>query len=302
MPCYSPIPAWQADDGQILFVERGSILRSLSLPCGQCIGCRLERSRQWAVRCVHESQLHDSNCFVTLTYDDDHIPHDFSLNYRHFQLFMKRLRKSTADPVRFYMCGEYGDQTFRPHYHACLFNCSFADRQFFSNLSSGSKLYTSDNLSKLWPHGHSSIGDVTFESAAYVARYICKKVTGPAANDHYSRIDPYTGEIYQVVPDFSRMSLKPGIGANWFQRYRSDVYADGMSADKRDSVVIRGVRMKPPRYYDKLLASADDYSSDYIEYLRSVTAAKNAANNTPAQLFIRETYTLARISFLKRTL
>lgn len=309
MACFSPLTAWQLDCGQVVFAERGSIRRELTLPCGQCIGCRLERSRQWAVRCVHESQLYDYNSFVTLTYDDSHLPPNSSLVYRDFQLFMKRLRKSTASKVRFYMCGEYGDNLGRPHYHALLFNSFFSDRKFARTLPSGSRLYRSSLLESLWPFGFSSVGDVTFESAAYVARYICKKVTGPAADSHYRRLDPDTGELVRITPEFTRMSLKApkgapkgapgGIGAAWFARYRSDAYAHDGS---KDYVVIRGIKMKPPRYYDNLLKQASDFTSDYIEFVRAETARRFAPNNTSERLKVRETVTRARLEFKKRSL
>lgn len=294
MPCFSPLLAWQTDSGDIVFAERGKIRRELQLPCGQCVGCRLERSRQWAIRCVHESQLYDFNSFVTLTYDEEHLPQDGGLIYRHFQLFMKRLRKAKPG-VRFYMCGEYGEESLRPHYHACLFNCFFEDRRVYRELASGSKLYTSDVLSALWPYGFSSVGDVTFESAAYVARYVMKKVTGPMAEEHYQRVDGDTGEIYHVSPEFTHMSLKPGIGAGWYERFRSDVFP-------RDEVVMRGVVMKPPKYYDRLLEKENNLDSDSVEYSRYLDAQKFAEDCTPDRLRVREVVTNARLKFKQRSL
>lgn len=294
--CFHPLTAWQLEDGSIVFAERGSIRRELTLPCGQCIGCRLERSRQWAIRCVHESQLYMFNSFITLTYDDSHLPLNSSLNYPDFQLFMRRLRRIKAG-VRFYMCGEYGSDFGRPHFHACLFNCHFDDRKFFRRLPSGSNIYISSQLSALWPFGFSSIGDVTFESAAYVARYICKKVTGPSAAAHYSRLDTDTGELISLTPEFTHMSLKPGIGSGWFARFRPDVY--GLD---HDYVVIRGMKMRPPRYYDNLLKSASDFESDYIEHLRFQQASKSDPRERSAdRLAVREAVTKARLAFKKRT-
>lgn len=293
MACYHPIQAYQPDSGGSLIFAPRPHHRELTIPCGQCIGCRLERSRQWAIRCVHESQLHDSNVFITLTYSDDHLPHPPSLNYRHYQLFMKRLRKIKPG-VRFFMCGEYGSETSRPHYHACLFNCFFEDREFVSKRPIGS-IYRSSTLEALWPHGFSSIGDLTFESAAYVARYCCKKVTGPSADEHYTRFDPYTGEIYTLTPEFGRMSLKPGIGALWYERYSSDVFP-------HDSVVVRGCEMKPPRYYDNFLKSSPSLEFDEIQFLRYQRAQKVAHDNTPERLHTRELVANARLANSKRNL
>ena len=120
------------------------------MPCGQCIGCRLERSRQWAIRCVHEASLWPDNCFVTLTFDDDNIISSGSLVKADFQKFMKRLRKRFGKGVRYFHCGEYGDLLGRPHHHACLFNFSFPDRYLWSS-SGGVNLYRSPTLEELWP-------------------------------------------------------------------------------------------------------------------------------------------------------
>lgn len=293
MACFHPLSAWQLDDGRIVFAERGSVKRSLQLPCGQCIGCRLERSRQWAVRCVHEAQMHDFSVFVTLTYDDAHL-RGRSLCYRDFQLFMKRVRRNKG-PVRFYMCGEYGESYGRPHFHACLFGCFFEDRVEYRKLPSGSVLYTSKELANLWPFGFSSIGDVTFESAAYVARYVMKKVTGDHAEEHYT--DPLTGECLRA--EFTKMSLRPGIGAHWFDRYRTDVF--GQCSDT-DRVVVRGVEMKPPRYYDRLLERVAPFEAEYKKFLRSVKAEAGASDTTPERLKVREQVARARLSFKKRSL
>lgn len=183
--CVCPLSAWQTESGAIVFAERGNIRRSLTLPCGQCIECRLERSRQWGVRIMHEASLHDANSFVTLTYNDENLPHDGGLVYRHFQLFMHRLRKRVPSKIRFFMCGEYGENFGRPHFHACIFGLDFVDKTLWQ-VRNGVKLYRSKKLESLWEFGYSSIGTVTFESAAYVARYIMKKVTGDAAETHYS--------------------------------------------------------------------------------------------------------------------
>lgn len=293
MACYSPLDAWQTDSGEIVFAERGAVHRALRLPCGQCVGCRLERSRQWAVRVMHEAALHEDNSFITLTYDGDHLPARLSLDYREFQLFFKRLRKAVAPiRVRFFMAGEYGDKNGRPHFHACVFGYSFPDRLYFRTLPSGSKIYRSAFLESLWPFGYSSVGDVTFDSAAYVARYIMKKVTGDARG-HYTRVDCATGEIYEIEPEFCRMSLKPGVGANWLKKYQSDVFPHGY-------VVVNGVKASPPRYYMKRYAEADFSEYDYMVYLRGLRF--NPEDNTDARLRVREIVTRSRLNFKKRGL
>lgn len=293
MTCFSPIPAWQTESGEIVFAERGKIRRSLDLPCGQCVGCRLERSRQWAMRCMHEAQLHDENSFVTLTYDEASCPS--SLCYGDFQKFMKRLRK-VRPGARFYMCGEYGEKFRRPHFHALLFGVGFPDRSLWSTGGSGSSVYRSPTLERLWTHGFSSIGDVTFESAAYVSRYVMKKVTGNRAAAHYSSLDLDTGELLSLTPEFNRMSLKPGIGAEWFRKYKSDVY-------NFDYVIVNGVQCRPPRYYDKLLEVDDWQTFESLEYSRAAKITPEVVReNSRDRLAVRQQVAEARLKFKQRNL
>ncbi len=298
MPCYHPLSAYQCADGSIVFYEskRHDTVKSLSLPCGQCVGCRLERSRQWAIRCMHEAQMHTQNCFITLTYDDAHLPSDRSLHYRDFQLFIKRLRKRyPGRRIRYYMAGEYGENFGRPHWHACIFGLDFDDKKLWKRTSANSLLYRSENLELLWPFGYSSIGDVTFESAAYVARYIMKKVTGKNAAEHYQEIDPDTGEITNRTPEFTKMSLKPGIGYEWYKQYTSDVYP-------HDYVVVRGKKVKPPKYYDKKYKIDNPYEFDELLYIREKSAKLNYADNTLERLAVKEQVAKAKLQKLKRNL
>lgn len=213
MACYNPLKAYKTADGGVVFSElkRHHTSDSIELPCGQCIGCRLERSRQWAMRCVHEASMYEHNSFVTLTYDEDNLPNRGQLRYDHWQNFAKRLRKQIEPSrVRFFMCGEYGEENGRPHYHACLFGHDWEDKKYHMTTNAGEKLYTSESLDKLWGHGLCSTGDVTFASAGYVARYVLKKITGDAAEEHYRRFDELGH--YQLEPEFCGMSLKPGLG------------------------------------------------------------------------------------------
>lgn len=218
----------------------------LTVPCGQCIGCRLDHSRRWAVRMMHEAQMHDENCFITLTYNDEHLPADGSLHLDHFQKFMKRFRKVHGDlAIRFFHCGEYGDLHGRPHYHAIIFGYDFPDKKRFRLVSNDTVgeiwYYVSDELQKLWsingePIGHCLIGEVTFESCAYVARYILKKITGDKADAHYNG----------RTPEYITMSRRPGIGFDFYMKYFRDIYP-------KDQVVdARGFKTRPPAYYDKL--------------------------------------------------
>ena len=203
--------------GLIQFHDDGSG-RSLELPCGQCIGCRLERSRQWAMRCVHEASMHDDNCFITLTYNPENLPPDCGLIKSDFQKFMKRYRRAfPGKEIRFYHCGEYGDANNRPHYHAVIFGHNFDDWMYLFDSPSGEPIYTSPTLERIWGHGFVTVGSVTFESAAYVARYVMKKINGPLKEKidektdlkHYERVNAFTGEIIEVMPEYSTMSRRP---------------------------------------------------------------------------------------------
>jgi len=286
----------------VTFVERdrhGSA-RSLELPCGRCVGCRLERSRQWAVRCMHEAQMHDANCFITLTYDEKHLPEFLSLRYRDFQLFMKRLRKFTGHPVRFFMCGEYGGRFSRPHFHACLFGFDFPDKVQFRRVGGGEVLYRSSALERLWPLGFSTIGAVTFGSAAYVARYVMKKVVGEGSFLHYGSVDKSSGEVSSRCPEFCRMSLggrskTGGIGQSWLLKYWSDVFPHG-------KVVTNGVEAKSPRYYDRLYDRVDSDGYAGLVFDRASVARQYSADSSPDRLAVREVVARARLARLKRSL
>lgn len=239
MSCTRPLNAFRsAGSGKIYFQPfRGS--ECIQLPCGQCIGCRLERSRDWAVRCTHEAQMYEKNCFLTLTYSNENLPANNSLHRPDLTKFFKRLRKKYPHSIRYFACGEYGEKLQRPHYHVILFNHDFDDKQLFQN--GKFPLYVSAELSQLWPLGHSIVAGFSFESAAYTARYCVKKITGSAAAEHYG----------DRSPEFSAMSRRPGIGYEFFIRYYNDIV-------NYDEVVTRdGVICKPPRYYDKLLSGCD---------------------------------------------
>lgn len=289
--CVRPLTAWQTDDGLIVFAERGRIKRELSLPCGRCVGCRLERARQWSVRCMHESQMHDVSTFVTLTYSPENCP--TGLVYRDFQLFMKKLRKRFG-PVRFFMCGEYGPENWRPHYHAVLFGVFFDDRELFSTAGQ-LPVYTSKTLEKIWGLGFVTCGDVTLESAQYCARYVLKKVTGPDADAHYERVSLSTGEIVRVPSEFCRMSLKPGIGATWLEKFHADVYGW-----EHDEVRVFDRSGKPPRYYDKKYAALVPEKHEHLELLRYRKGTLCAGENEPDRLAVQEQVMLAKIKHLER--
>lgn len=241
---------------------------------------------------MHEAQMHENNCFVTLTYSDQSVPADYGLRYSDYQKFIRSLRKAHGK-VRFYMCGEYGEQLLRPHFHAALFGFDPPDREYLRTTESGAKLYTSATLSKHWPHGHVSVGDVTFESAAYIARYVMKKANGKLAEEVYARTNPVTGETWKVLPEFTRMSLKPGIGATWLEKYQSDVYPN-------DAVLVNGRFVRPPRYYDQQMEAKHPEILESLQVGREQRARATACDSTPDRLKSRELVTRAKLNFKKR--
>lgn len=295
MSCNYPKRAFQSHPGgPVSFSQSGYRpgCRIFQIPCGRCRGCRLERSRQDAVRCVHEAQMHgDENSFITLTYAEDRL----SLCKEDWVKFMKRLREKVAPVlIRFFACGEYGDLHGRPHYHAVIFGYSFPDKVLWKKSPSGEPLYRSALLESVWSLGHSSVGSFSFESAAYVARYVMKKQIG--GKDPVRRIfDVVSGEMVSREHEFGLRSLRPGLGRRWFDRFGCDVYP-------HDLVVINGARAKPPRYYDKLFASSSPEAFAAIVGRRQAAADESFDDNSPSRLRVKEVVLKARISHLKRTL
>lgn len=227
---------------------------TMPIRCGQCIGCRIDYSREWANRLILELQDHDQYLchFVTLTYDDsslndrcfvigeDDQPH-YSLNKRDLQLFMKRLRNRVGSGVRFYAVGEYGDQSQRPHYHLILFNCPLSD--YDSKLIGKSKLgfeYRSSSLlERVWPYGYNIIAPVTWESCAYTARYMMKKLKGDSRHVY---------DYFGVEKPFSVASRKPGLGKAYYENHSDLSEVAYWSIAAGDS----SKHVPPPAYFKRL--------------------------------------------------
>lgn len=290
MPCFHPLKGyrkytggWTSNRKEALRDLLSGNLIEMSVPCGQCIGCRLERSRQWAIRCIHEASLYDNNCFITLTYRTECLPSGGSLRPKDFTDFMKRFRKKYGEGIRYFQCGEYGEQFSRPHHHACIFNFDFPDKELLS-FNRGNPIYTSVSLSQLWPFGFSSIGDVTFESAAYVARYIMKKVTGDVADLHYDGRQP----------EYVTMSRRPGIASDWFKKYSSDCYP-------KDYITIRdGLKCRPPKFYDRLYA--ENHQLELLEIQKKRRLYAESHLETDCRLRDRELAAQLRAKKLCRNL
>lgn len=308
MPCYHPLKAWRKKSlshksinqmtADIGHCSKSSVLNAYAafsgsqitfsavdgvpgtemlIPCGQCIGCRLEYSRQWAVRAIHEARLHDKNCFLTLTFDNEHLPSDQSIHVEDVQKFLKRLRKAIAPAkVRYMACGEYGTKLGRPHYHLLVFGYDFPDKVIRTKRLDHI-YYTSPLLSRLWPFGYHIIGDVSFESAAYVARYILKKQKGldeEAYKKHY-------GERNR---EFMTVSRRPGIAHDWIAQYKDDVYS-------RDDIVIRGKKhCRPPRYYDNYLELVNPVQYELVKHARWLVgkATADSDEKSAERLLVKE--------------
>jgi hypothetical protein len=291
--------------------------QKLKVACGQCIGCRLDHSLRWATRCMHESRSYESNSFITLTYSDEHLPRDMSLSLSEFQRFAKRLRKRLEpERIKIFHCGEYSPKRSkfivpgttvdpsnategqRPHYHAIIFGHDFPDKELWS-VRNDICVYSSDTLADIWGKGFCTVGDLTFESAAYVARYTVKKLNGARAEKidettglrPYERTCPITGEIREVAKEYATMSN--GIGMDHYHRYTSDIYP-------ADHVVINGHETRPPRYYDDLYAAQEPASMEEIKDRRIKQMELHAADNTPSRLREREKVKMAQLQMLKR--
>lgn len=288
MPCTCPLDAWPPapGSGSKLFsfsaVKSYAGAKSVKLPCGRCIGCRLDRARTWGIRMMHEAQLQDEigplrNHFWTLTFADEHLPRDRSIRKRDVQLVMSRLMKRVGHPIRYFACGEYGEKFGRPHYHLALFGLPLHDREPWGRSSNGSILYRSPTLEAAWPYGKCEVSELTLKSAEYVARYTLKKVSDDLAEERYRREDPLTGRSWMVEREFALMSRRPGIGAGWIERFKDDVRTSGF-------IVINGEKLPAPRYYRLKLDEADNRK---LTTKSKARALRVAHDNTDSRLFTK---------------
>jgi len=283
--------------------------------CGQCIGCKLDHSLMWASRSMHESRSHVENSFITLTFNDEHMPESRSVHKAPIQLFFKRLREKIAPKkIKYLCCGEYSPKKTRPigpfnpweymsegqrpHYHAIVFNHAFLDKKLWS-VRNDINIYTSDILTDIWGQGFCTIGDVTYESAAYVARYSLKKLNGKQSETPdeitgllpYERTNEYTGYIQTVEKE--RFHMSNGIGMEFFNKYSSDIYP-------ADHVIVNGHETRPPRYYDDLYDQVEPASMESIKATRVQNMENQKADNTPDRLKSKEKVKMAQIRNLKR--
>jgi len=271
----------------------------LELPCGQCMDCKIRRSQDWATRATHEASLHESCCFLTLTFSEDGLglrelqrgTHPFDLDMADWQNFAKRLRKA-AGKFRFFQVGEYGEQELRPHYHALIFGKDFRGEGEEWKDELGHPAWVSRTVEKCWPYGFHEIKEATPESIAYVCKYVQKKLYGKRLENATQRVDCETGESVTVRPELASMSRRPGIGHGWWKKYRSDLFPD-------DFVILDGKKKPTPRYYLTQLEKEDEQAALEIKEKRKQSAALRAADNTPERRKTREKVTKGKLSLAR---
>ena len=331
MGCSSMLKGYVGYGGGIVFSKAKSPTQiPMEVPCGQCWSCRLARSREWATRLVKESTNwpEQQRTFITLTYNNENLPEDGSLQVEDYQDFMKALRyhfsketktKRIYPKIKYFHCGEYGEtcktcntsyimhkqsksgkkytgcNNFikglgRPHYHAILFGVTFDDLEEYKKTKSGELIYKSETLNKIWGKGFCSVGQVTFESCAYVARYIMKKITGENAELHYQKptgINKETGEVITtpVKPEYITMSRNPAIAKEWAEKYLTDI-------GKNDSILLqrkgKAFETQPPRYFLKLLEKEDPIKYEILKAKRRIKKQQNREENTDERSLIKE--------------
>jgi hypothetical protein len=330
MPCTDPktcYPFGTTENGKQRYVfhkPENYTGESQQVPCGKCISCQLDRSKEWATRGVHEAQCHKDNSFITLTYSDEYLPENGSLDLKDFDRFVKRLRYAfseykinpeTGRKKRYYhdfkylAAGEYGSEenTHRPHLHFCLFGIDFPDKKYLFTNQHGDPVYTSELLSEIWEHkGHVTIGELNYRTVAYTARYTIKKIVKKGEEPQWTFIvDKETGETsYDPVryrkamlmqgkePEFLRYSK--GIGLEWWKKHHTDT--------DKDYVHVNYAKHKIPRYYDKKREQKDPESLERIK-LKRKEKAKEIANKTEAsELKSRDIIKQRQIKQLERKL
>ncbi|QCQ84910.1 replication initiator protein [Blackfly microvirus SF02] len=262
MSCYSPVNAWYSkvinpETGKRLlqYKPQGSLTGyRFKVGCGHCPGCLLERSRQWGIRAMHENRMHKQSAFLTLTYSNDTLPRDGSLVKRHLQLFHKklhnRLLRSRGVGIRYYSCGEYGSLNQRPHYHVLSFGYDPPDKLLYSRNHRDEPIYSSRELDAMWGYGDTKVGEVTFESASYVARYCLKKVSAAVREAGHYVVYDADGVIHERLPEFQLFSTNPGIGSSYFDRYKDEIMA-------HDTIIMGNREVPSVRYYDKKIEAID---------------------------------------------
>jgi len=298
MSCTRPISAqryYSAKERKLVMrLKHGEGFKpNLELPCNKCQSCKLRKAKEWALRCWHESQMHEDSAFITLTYRDEDLPENRNLDHRDFQLFMKRLRiKYPERRFSFFMCGEYGGLTHRPHYHVVIFGYWPPDAKFHRK-EKGNNYFKSEELDAFWKKGFTDTSYVSYQSAGYVARYTLKKqLPDKALQDRYVYADKH-GEMQVRKFEYTRMSTDPAIGKSWFEKYKEQTIRDDFVRDPN------GIECPVPRYYLDQLKKEDPELHEKLALAR-IEKAKASPDNTPARLKAKEICANARVKQLPR--
>jgi hypothetical protein len=242
---------------------------------------------------MHEAQYHERKCFLTLTLSDENIPPGGSLDPDQLKKFFRRTAAAVKpEKIRYFACGEYGDLSWRPHYHVLLFGWDFPDKVPWKS-GATTQIYTSSQLEKLWPLGFATVGSLTYETANYVAGYVMKKINGKAAAAHYAVLDQETGELIDRVPEFIRMSRRPGIAARWYEDFGREVFPD-------DFVVVKGREHPVPRYYFKKLKADKPLFAEDVLARRVARAQERGFDGSTERLRVRETVAQAKTNLRRR--
>lgn len=289
MTCVSPLKGYKSrtpnSKGRYTIVFKakdGFVDLPKEVACGRCIGCNFRRTKEWTVRLVHEASLHERNSFITLTYSPENLPKNGALVKKDFQLFMKRLRKARkGEKIRFFHCGEYGENGRRPHYHAILFNCHFPDATPHGDYK------ISNELQNIWGKGFVTIGEVNFKTSAYVSKYVTKKISLNPNDGSYQVMDQ-KGELTKIPHEYCTMSRRPGIGRGWIDKYYEDVFPD-------DFVVLENRKFGVPRYY------LSRYEAMHPEKMNEILDRRLERATKREKIPIERLETLEKIYFRKAT-
>lgn len=248
------------------------------------MGCRIGRKEEWKNRLLLEGSMHECNSFVTLTYAPEYLPQDYSLSKHHAVTWVKRLRR-VLEPlrIRFFLVGEYGDKSWRPHYHAIIFGYDFPDKYVWARGKRDETRYRSPLLEKTWNLGQCEVGSFNDLSAGYVSGYTIKKMTGDFAQEHYRRMNPETGEVHDLIPEFCLMSRNPGIGRTWYDAHHRDAFPS-------DFLVFNGERKQVPRYFKRILDEQDARMAAKVSSKRKLAGRKPSRDKTEDGLLRRELY------------
>jgi len=315
MPCYKPLKGYRDPFTGALKFNKKDTLQEMEVACGQCLGCRVDYTLMWSIRIAHEASMHQhnyGNSWATLTYrdasacteqqykDGHHIHPQGQLIPSHVSKFIRSLRKANSDhKIRYFYCGEYGDENQRPHYHICIFNHTFHDQYLWKD-DEGVYTYESQELQSHWPYGFTTVSELTLDNAAYTAGYCHKKITGDKAHDHYLRCDQY-GEAYWLLPEYCRMStgrkFPAGLGASFYEKFNTDIFPS-------DTSPIPGHSEKQlvPRYYTNILAEQNPAMLEKIKATRQEFISAHAADFTPERLHDKYICARAKQSRQTRTL